>query len=116
MIFLIPLGMLFASPDNLSREVFPFALGVLNGMLGPTHPIHLCKLCLHRSGVLRDSPLCGPISAGSCLNHACLRHALNILFYFADARGYHMLVQIGQLAAGIGATVQNLTKIGRAHV
>ena len=46
-------------------------LGVLNGMLGPTPSI-----CL--SGVLRDSPLCGPINAGSCLNHAWLRRALNI--------------------------------------
>ena len=34
------------------------------------------------SGVLRDSPLCGPIHAGSCLNLAWLRQALNILFYF----------------------------------
>ena len=56
-------------------------LGVLNGILGPTHPIHLCNH-LHRSGVLRDSPLCGPINAGSYLNHAWLRQALNILFYF----------------------------------
>ena len=62
-------------------------LDVLNGMLGPTHPIYLCKLCLHRPGVygvLRDSPLCGPINAGSCLNHACLRQALNILFCFRE--------------------------------
>ena len=35
--------------------------GVLDGMLGPTRQldlqIYLCKLCLHRTGVLRDSPL-----------------------------------------------------------
>ena len=52
--------------------------GVLNGMLGPIHPIYLCKLCLHRSGVLRHSP----INARSCLNHAWLRQALKVLFHF----------------------------------
>ena len=25
-------------------------LGALNGMLGPAHPIYLCKLCLYMSG------------------------------------------------------------------
>ena len=63
-------------------------LGVLNGMLGPTHSIYLCKLCLRRSGVLRDSPLCRLINARSCLNHAWLRQALNILFYM------HQLYQV----------------------
>ena len=57
-------------------------LGVLNGILGPTHLICLCKQCLHWPGILRDSPLSGPINAGSCLNHAWRSQALNTLFYF----------------------------------
>ena len=48
-------------PDNRKRKkdrMTMVGLGVLNGMLGPTHPIYLCKLRLQlrRSGVLRDSP------------------------------------------------------------
>ena len=42
--------------------------GVLNSMLGPTQ-----EQSLLRPGVLRDSPHCGPINAGPCLNHAWLR-------------------------------------------